>query len=185
MGFNQSEGKIPSWRDLVKITCRMGATSEWSLFRNKGLMQSGPGALSGFRPCSNFMMPFSGLWWPDSWRSWTFCWHSCLSVRGDLGVNTDWNWQLRRFAFWTLSVYSCSSFLRGELPWYSWLQFLRKEKSFLVFGPELTVSAVSSMMPTRLCRYVLYADLVIQSTSYFTFLKSWRWVSLPVDFWIW
>ena len=79
-------------------------------------------------------------------------------------------------------MHSCSSFLRGELPWESCLQFLWKEKSFLVFGQELSVSGVLSVMPTRLWRYALYDVLVMQSTSYFTFLKSWRWLSLPVFF---
>ena len=58
-------------------------------------------------------------------------------------------------------MHSCSSFLRGELPWESCLQFLRKEKSFLVFGRELSVSGVLSVMPTRLWRYELYDVLAI------------------------
>ena len=61
LAFNQSEGKVPPWRDLEKITCRMGATSEWSFCRNRGLMRSGPGALIGLRPCNKFVMPFTDM----------------------------------------------------------------------------------------------------------------------------
>ena len=61
LAFNQSEGRKPSIRDFEKMTCKMGATSRQSFRRNRGLMWSGPGALSGFRPCSNFMMPFTEM----------------------------------------------------------------------------------------------------------------------------
>ena len=74
---------------------------------------------------------------------------------------------------WGHSSRDCDiSCLRGELPWKSCLQFLRKEKTFLVFGRELSVSGVFSVLPTRLWRYALYDVLVMQSTSYLTYLKS-------------
>ena len=132
--YNQSEGNEPSCRDLEKITCGIGAISQQSLWRSKGSW-----SYVWFQALQQFhdtiyrtvyflhVMVFielflasvgtlSGLMWPDSWMSCTFCEHIWSRVRGDLGVNTNWNW---------CSDDLPSSFLRGELPWESCLQFFR------------------------------------------------------------
>ena len=116
LAFNQSEGNGSSCKDSEKITCRICAISQQSFWSSRGLLRSGPGVLSGFKPCSSFMIPFTemfisfmlwylflvsvgalpGLIWPDSWRSCTFCELNCLRVRGVLGLKTDWNCSVRR-----------------------------------------------------------------------------------------
>ena len=106
LAFYQTEGNVPSWRNLGKITCRMGTTSKWSLFRNKGLMRSGPSALSGFRPCSNFMMPFN-----DMLMSVMLVYFSGFREDVFWVVMT---WFLEVLNFLLAELFECSGGLRGE-----------------------------------------------------------------------
>ena len=56
--LSHSDGSNPSSWELEKMTCRIGAISRQSFCSSRGRIWSGPGALSGFKPCSNLMMPF-------------------------------------------------------------------------------------------------------------------------------
>ena len=59
--LSHSDGKDPSSKDFEKITCRIGAISRQSFCSSRGRIWSGPRALSGFKPCSNLMMPFTEI----------------------------------------------------------------------------------------------------------------------------
>ena len=59
--LSHSDGKDPSSKDFEKINCRKGAISRLSFCSSGDRIWSGPGALSGFKPCSNLMMPFTKI----------------------------------------------------------------------------------------------------------------------------
>ena len=59
--LSHSDGKDPFSKDFDKITCRIGAISRLSFCSSRGRIWSGPGALSGFKPCSNLMMQFTEI----------------------------------------------------------------------------------------------------------------------------
>ena len=59
--LSHSDGRDPSYKDLEKMTCRIGATSRQSFYSSRGRIWSGPGALSGVKLCSNLMMPFTEI----------------------------------------------------------------------------------------------------------------------------
>ena len=54
----QSFGTLPVFRDLWKITWRIGAITSRSFWRTRGFIWSGPAALWGFRSFKNLAMPF-------------------------------------------------------------------------------------------------------------------------------
>ena len=58
---SHSDGRDQSSRDLEKMTYRIGAISRLGFYGSRGGIWSGPSALSGFKPGSNLMMPFTEI----------------------------------------------------------------------------------------------------------------------------
>ena len=107
-------GIFPVSIDLWKISCRMGANSLCNVWRTMGLNLSGPAALCGLKPLSSLSMPSAamlmsgifgwGLGWngrlaPESCKSCSDFWARDFKLMGVLGLNTDWNWSFKAFAF--------------------------------------------------------------------------------------
>ena len=87
---------MPSERDVLKISVRMGAISLWSSLRIRGEILSGPAAFPGFnlRSCLDTPETDIVMFCIDGELSFLGSTSStrCRSFRGTSLVKTDWNW---------------------------------------------------------------------------------------------
>ena len=147
--FFQSEGNCPVCSDFSNRRQITGAISVLSCFSTKGLMESCPVALSGFKLDKSLITPlrsvlFSGIvvhlgFILSGKFSHILQAHSCPSLSGDKHEKKKMTEivNLTGLLFLTFSV--CMLFsesLRVEIPWLSCLLFFRKQKNFFEVKPD-------------------------------------------------